>query len=111
MTSASNERQIRARNEQMARDRITDETVMKSLMSHPNGRRWVWLRLSEARIFTEDEDLDPQRMAYAKGRRNAGLRLLSDVTKYSPSEYVTMTEEASSVTLRAAPSEVEDPNE
>ncbi len=111
MTSASNERQIKARNDQMVRDRITDETVTKSLMSHPDGRRWVWLRLSEARLFVEDEDLDAGRMAYAKGRRNAGLRLLSDVTKYAPQEYVTMTEEASSVTLRAAPSEVEPSDE
>jgi hypothetical protein len=103
MTSATNERQVKLREEQQRRDRLTDEIITKQLMSTPDGRRWVWLRLSEARLFNEDEDLDPGRMALAKGRRNAGLRLLADVTTFTPSLYITMTEEATSVQLKGTP--------
>ncbi len=107
MPSASNERQIKERNDQMRRDRLTDEVVTKSLMSHKDGRRWIWLRLSEANLWQEDMQFDAGTMAYRKGQRNAGLRLLSDVTKFSPREYITMTEENTPVTLTEPPSEVE----
>ncbi len=100
MTSATNERQIRVRKDQARRDRITDETIVKSLMSHVDGRRWVWLRLSEAQIFVEDGDLDPYRMAYMKGVRQPALRLLRDVNRFAPTSYVTMTEENTGIELR-----------
>ncbi len=108
MTSASNERQIRERKDQMRRDLLTDEVVTKSLMSHKDGRRWIWLRLSEGQLWQEDMQFDPGTMAYRKGQRNAALRLLADVTRHAPREYITMTEENTPVTL--TPSEV-DPND
>lgn len=108
MTSASNERQIRARNEQAKRDRLTDEIIVKSLMAHSDGRRWVWLRLSEAQLFTSDETLDPMRMAFDKGRKQFALQLLRDVNRFAPKEYITMTEEATSVALRQEPTKEED---
>lgn len=107
--SATNERQIKARNAQKRRDRITDEIITKQLMSTPDGRRWVWLRLAEAALYLENEDLDPYRMAYAKGTRNAGLRLLNDVSRFTPHEYIVMTQEATSVKLLEEP--VEEPEE
>jgi hypothetical protein len=107
MPSSTNERQIRAREQQKRRDRITDEIITKQLMSSPDGRRWVWLRLGEAALFLENEDFDPGRMAYAKGVRNTGLRLLNDVTRFTPHEYITMTQEATSVKLLEEP--VEEP--
>lgn len=112
MPSATNERQIKARDQQHRRDRITDELITKQLMSTPDGRRWVWRRLGEAALFIENEDLDPYHMAYAKGTRNAGLRLLNDVSRFSPQEYIIMTQEATSVKLLEEPAEEsEDENE
>lgn len=105
MVSATNERQIRARKDQSRRDRLTDEIVTKALMAYTDGRRWVWLRLSEAEIFVEGESLDPATLAYQKGRRNAGLRLLKDVTTFTPLEYITMTEEATKLSLFQNPQE------
>lgn len=97
MPSASNERQIRAREDQARRDRVTEEIVIKSLMAHKDGRRWVWLRLSEAAVFNQDTNLDPAWLAYSKGLRNAGLKLLQDVNRFTPTEYVQMTNEAQEV--------------
>jgi hypothetical protein len=98
-SSATNERGIRKRREQQKRDRITDELVTKQLMSTADGRRWVWLRLSEAQMFSGNENLDPQYMAWEKGIRNTGLRLLNDVTTFTPQQYIMMTEEARSIKL------------
>lgn len=103
MTSASNERQIRARTDQARRDRLTDKIVIETLMSLPDGRRWVWLRLAEAGIFQSSEDLDHARLCFAQGVRNGGLRLLKDVTTFTPRQYIIMTEEATSVQLEEAP--------
>lgn len=100
MPSASNERQIRAREDQSARDRVTEEIVVKSLMAHRDGRRWVWLRLAEAQVFAADLNLDPAWMAYSKGLRNSGLKLLQDVNRFTPNEYILMTNEAQEVESR-----------
>jgi hypothetical protein len=105
MPSASNERQIAARKEQQRRDRLNDELITGQLMSTVEGRRWVWRRLEEGALFQEDADLDPYRMAYAKGVRNVTLRLLKDVQSFSPQAYITMTEEAKSILLHSTPQE------
>lgn len=103
--SATNERAIKKRNAQQRRDRVTEEMITKQLMSTPDGRRWVWLRLEEAKIFVGDENLEPYNMAFSKGVRNAGLRLLSDVSRFTPQEYVTMTTEATAIKLVSEPEE------
>lgn len=106
--SVTNERQVKKKREQQRRDRLTDEIVTKQLMATPDGRRWVWMRLTEAAIFSGNENLDPQYMAWEKGNRNAGLRLLDDVTKFTPQQYITMTEEARSVKLQQVEPEPEE---
>ncbi len=108
MPSSTNERQIRERNERFKRDRLNDEIITKQLMSNTEGRHWVWNRLSEGAIFQEDMDLDPQRMAFSKGVRNVTLRLLKDVQGFTPREYITMTEEATSLRLLTQPEEAQE---
>lgn len=98
--SSTNERGLKKKREQQRRDRITDEIITKTLMSTPDGRRWVWLRLEEGQIFAGNENLDPQYMAWEKGNRNPALRLLRDVTTFTPQQYITMTEEARSIKLQ-----------
>lgn len=92
-TSASNERQIREAKAQISRDRLTDKIITESLMQTVDGRRWVWLRLSEARLFDADQDLDPARMAFEKGTKQFALRLLRDVNRFTPEAYIQMTRE------------------
>lgn len=108
MPSASNERQIRARNRKIAEDRKTDEEVTRALMAHVNGRRWVWLRLSEAQIFVADGNLDAAWMAYMQGRKEFALKLLRDVNRFCPNEYILMTVENTGVSLDPSPEENEE---
>lgn len=97
MTSSTNEGQIKRRDQQKARDRVTDRIIIEQLMSTDEGRRWVWLRLEEGHIYDNNQDLDPMRMAFAKGERNAALRLLADVNKFCPTEYIIMQNESQKI--------------
>ncbi len=93
MPSTTNPRQIKEREERHKNNRRIDKEVTVALMSHPDSRNWVWRRLGDGYIFIADENLDPQRMAYEKGRRNEALRLLKDVQGFTPNEYVRMVNE------------------
>ena len=64
-------------------------------MRSVGGRRWIWLTLERARIFQGTDNLDPYVMAWEKGRRNEGLRLLSAVIAAAPTQYVQMMQENS----------------
>ena len=97
MSSSTNERQQAKRLDQAKRDRVNDEIITRQLMSSKDGRRWVWLRLAEGQMFQGDESLDPYRMAFEKGRRNAALRLLKDVQAFTPNEYILMANEAQTI--------------
>lgn len=91
-----------------AADARTEEEVIKALMSTPNGRRWVRNWMEVADIFNEGEHLDAQFLAYQKGKRHLGLRLLAQVTRHTPREYVTMVEEFTRVTLTVENADRED---
>lgn len=99
MTSATSEKAIRNARQQAKRDTETNKTIISTLMSTVQGRRWIWLELSFAQVFTASETLDPARLAYNEGRRNTGLRLLASVTQHAPAMYVRMTEENTKVNL------------
>ena len=91
--SANGSRTQKAQRLQAAKDRETDKTVVRALMSSVDGRRWVWLRLSEAMIFVADVELEHAIMAWKAGMRNSGLRLLTSVMAAAPDMYVRMTAE------------------
>ncbi len=107
MTSAASEKTIRKQREKLARDRETDRTIIKSLMAHPDGRRWIWLKMDEALVFHEGESLDPNVMAYQKGIRHEGLKLLASCSRHSPDMYIQMLRENSPVELQPSDAESE----
>lgn len=99
MTNAASETSIRKRNKQLLADKETNVTVITTLMHTVDGRRWIWNTLERMAVFRADEGLDPLRMAFDKGIRNEGLRLLADVTRICPNEYIRMTQENTRVEL------------
>lgn len=76
-----------------AQDASEEEADLAWLLSTARGRREVWRRLSQARVFHTTFDPDPARMAFAQGQRDAGLRLLEAVTRH-PQALATMMQEA-----------------
>lgn len=110
MTSATSEQSLSAAKKRQAADRAVEKEVITTLMASVSGRRWIWLELSSARLFSGDEALDPYRMAFDKGARNSGLRLLSAVTRHTPTMYIRMTQENTSVQLEEEPVDDEHDN-
>lgn len=99
MVSATNEKTIKLGKDKLKDDRRIDRVITERLMADPQGRRWVWNRLAEASIFNEDTSLDPYYTIYQKGIRNQALRLLRDVNRFCPTQYITMTRENTGVEI------------
>lgn len=90
--------------DQLRRDLVTRETVIRALMKESSGRRFIWLELEEAHVFTQTYIADSfDRTAFQEGQRSRGNRLLMDVIRWTPADYVRMTQENASVALPAEP--------
>ena len=100
MTSATNPRQIAAREKQRQIDAASERIVIQSLMSTVAGRRWMWLRLEQGQVFADGGSLDLGSLAWERGRRTMGLELFRQTTRHTPDLYVRMTNENSSAQLK-----------
>ena len=79
---------------QRMRDQEVRATVLKVLMSDPKGRRYIWLELEESNVFSLSYvqgsfDLT----AFNEGKRLFGNRLLNDVQKLFPEDFIRMVRE------------------
>lgn len=100
MTSATNEAAIKARTVQQKKDRATTKEVISALLSRVDGRRYLWLQLEAASVFTSYSSLDHATMAFREGQRNTGLALLASITSTSPEMFVQMLRENSGVKIK-----------
>lgn len=66
---------------------------LRWLMEQKRGRRVVWRILEEAGIYRSVFHTSGSVMAFNEGQRNAGLRLLDQVMRAAPQQYMTMLEE------------------
>lgn len=90
--------------DQQKRDEVTRRTVIESLMQHREGRRYIWLQLSDASVFAQTFATGPDGTlitAFKEGQRALGLKLLADVTRWAPQGYMTMTQENTRVELES----------
>ncbi len=92
-SSATNERQIKAALDLAKNDALVEQTIIELIMRNPQGRRWMWNQLSFCRVFQGDSGVDFGTMAFEKGLRNYGLKLLNAVSGHTPALYVTMMQE------------------
>lgn len=63
-----------------ANKRDRELSDIKKILEIPEGRRFLWRLLSEARIFNTCFNNDPLIMASLEGRRDMGLFVLSEIT-------------------------------
>lgn len=68
---------------------------LKWLMSSRRGRRIVWRLLERAGVYRSSFNTNAMQMAFAEGARNAGLRLLAQVSAAAPETYMDMLKEQS----------------
>lgn len=94
------ERINRNKRVQQKRDLATRETVIRALMGQKDGRRFVWLELEEASVFSQTfVPGQPEITAFQEGKRSIGLRLLGEVTRLTPADYMRMTQENAAVAI------------
>ena len=99
MTSATNPKQIAARNRQAKEDATAIRQTIEVLMSTIAGRRWVWLQLEAGQMFIAVGAQDVSDANYRNGLRDATLRLFAQVTRYTPAMYIRMTQENTQVQI------------
>lgn len=63
------------------------------VMSDKRGRRHVWRQLELAGVYRLSYTGEAQGTAFNEGRRNDGLRLLDEITRHCPDEYLLMLQE------------------
>lgn len=66
---------------------------VKWLLSHPQGRRFIWRLLEKAGIYRSTFNSDHSASAFAEGVRSVGLMIIADVFAADPDAYATMMKE------------------
>jgi len=69
------------------------EKVVKSVMSTPEGRKFVWGLLAETELFHGGYVADPNRLQWLCGRRDLGLKYFDEVNSVCPELFQLAQEE------------------
>lgn len=71
-----------------------DTEDLKWLLAHKPGRRIAWRLMSEAGVFTTTFNPSGSVMAFNEGRRNQGVKLLTEIMTHAPDAFTLMQKEA-----------------
>lgn len=91
---AGDERDVRKRKRETKNARFLRIETLKTIMSTPNGRQWIWWLLGETHISGTSYSDIPSRMAFMEGERNVGLKLFAELQKHCSGDYAKMVNEA-----------------
>lgn len=93
LDTAAIEREAEDRKAEAEREEATEESDLKWLMNDPRGRRIVRRWLSQAGVFRLSFTGDAQATAFNEGQRNTGLRLFSQITRWTPERIAELMRE------------------
>lgn len=94
------ERIAKNKREQQRRDAVVREQVIRTLMGHPDGRRYVWMELEKGNVFSQTYVPDSFDItAFQEGKRSIALALLAEVTRWTPADYLRMSQENAAVAV------------
>lgn len=94
-TKISDEQGVRARDKDLKNREASLGIALRSIMSEPMGRFWVWSLLEDTHIFGEVFNPSSVRETdFRLGEQNVGKRLLAQVVKHCPDHYVQAIQEA-----------------
>lgn len=107
--NAADPKQVKAADKkEKEQDRQEGEDI-KSVLSTPAGRRFIWRYLGICGIFQSSYTGESAETFFNEGKRNVGLALLNDVTGVSPEAYLQMMQEAQEEPEDKKPAETEEP--
>lgn len=80
----------------MTDDKVRREWLadVRDVMSKASGRRVMYQMLEDSGLFRTVFSTDALVMAFNEGKRNTGLRLISDLLEACPEKYMTMIQAA-----------------
>lgn len=81
-------RKVTAKHKQKELDEFTS-----AMMDTSQGRGWMWDILTATKVFQTVFSTRALEMAFNEGQRNVGLRLMADLMRVSPDQYITMARE------------------
>jgi hypothetical protein len=93
---------IERKRSRVANDRVIKDNVIRLLMSRGDGRRFLWLLMQDCHMFEISARFGEEAVLktyFSEGERNIGLRLLMDIMRLAPREYILSMEENSKVEL------------
>ena len=90
--NASDPQQVAEIEGKAKRKREQDAVDLFAVMSTHEGRRFVWRILESAGLYRLSYTGNSETF-FNEGQRNVGLKLLSELQKVTPEEYLRMTQE------------------
>jgi hypothetical protein len=69
------------------------QDVVASIMSLVPGRQWMLELLEGCHLFASSFTGNALETAFAEGERNVGLKLLADIMRVCPQQYILMVQE------------------
>lgn len=94
MRNAADRKEVRRAEKSAARAERNRGEVLQQIASTTAGRQYLWELLEAAHIFSTPYSPDTNQTYFNLGEQNAGLRLLSDITKFCPEEFINAMREA-----------------
>jgi hypothetical protein len=102
MVNAANAKHLAKAKARSRADEDVRRRTIQALMSHPDGRRFLWLLLDTCNVFAQTFSNSPGAfglMAFAEGRRSIGLALFADVSRWSAGDFIKAMAENSSAKI------------
>jgi hypothetical protein len=91
--NAADEEQVKEAKGKEKRREEREQDDMIAVTSIPQGRRLLWRLLSECGVFRSSMTGDNYTY-FNEGRRDVGVRLLSEITQANPEAYLQMMKES-----------------
>lgn len=91
--NAADPEQVKEAEQKEKRGRDLELDDMATILSMPQGRRFIWRYLEACGVFRTSFTGDNATF-YNEGQRNVGLRLLADVNEAAPESYALMLQES-----------------
>src|SRR5215831_5395103 len=92
--NAGNRKDVRELEKQAKLEEQQRREIITGIMSVAPGRKWMYDLLLSCHCFTTCYADLSNRMAFMAGEQSIGIRLLTDIMRACPAEYVTMMGEA-----------------
>lgn len=91
---AGDKADVRKRARESKRNETQRIDTLKTIMSAPNGRAYIWWLLGQCGVYRTSVSTDPHRTYFNEGQRNIGLMVFAELHEHCAGDYQRMVNEA-----------------